>query len=219
MAHTWSATVHSSSRVDHGAACGLSGVHQAFPPGVTCHGSFIGRMWLWSCEHLLFLLRVDREMENKAEPRQRREMEGKRVCVLVAVSPFSSPWGSGSCPFLFVNCSSWINSCSPSFLVNLAGAGFLRMQSRASYKQWWQGGGAGARERLDWERDCPGPKSFLSLLAPSAWDLRPWKEDEFMVEICNQPLTRMAHLSPCAWQLLGLNKVVIKKEFLVSMLN
>lgn len=86
-------------------------------------------------------------MKNKTEPRQRREMQGKSVCVLVVVHPFLV-LGSGSCPSLSVNCPCWINQCSP-FLINLATLGFLGMQSKALTNSYGRAEGVGGKGRLD----------------------------------------------------------------------
>lgn len=157
------------------------------------------RMWIWSCLHLLFLTHGERWRV--------RLSKDKQVLSLVP-----------GALVLSVNYASWINQCIP-FVMNLVRVGFLGMKSGAITNSYGRVEGAGVRGILDWERDCPEPQSFLSLLAPSAWDRRCWMKDEFMAKIFNRPLTGMAHLSSYAWPMLSLNETVIKKEFLLSVLN
>ena len=148
---------------------------------------------MWSCRCMLFLIQGETQ-RIKDRDKDRGAKWGWGGCV---------PWWqwvlslvSGAL-VLSIHHTSWINQCIPSWWSEL----------ELSFWPWSQeplqtvmaGEGGRVRGRLDWERDCPGPQSFLYLLAASAWDLRCGKEDEFMVEICNRPLTRMAHLSPCAW--------------------
>ena len=148
---------------------------------------------MWSCQCMLSLIQGERQ-RIKDRDKDRGAKWGWGGCV---------PWWqwvlslvSGAL-VLSIHHTSWINQCIP-FMMIWVRVGFLSMKSGTLTDSYGRGGSR-VRGRLDWERDCPGPQSFLYLLAASAWDLRCGKGDEFMVEICNRPLTRMAHLSPCAW--------------------
>lgn len=119
------------------------------PLGLVYHGSWRVRLWIWSCQHVLFLIQGERERIKLSKDR-------------------GAKWGWGGCvPWwkwvlslvsgalvLSILHTSWINQCIP-FMMIWVRVGFLGMKSGALTDSYGRVGGwsereVGLRERLPW---------------------------------------------------------------------